>query len=337
MRRGLGIFLAACAVVTGTEWITFRYYDHLLGGAAVSAAAPARPAFSVRPVHGVLPAGGNPNLVAVTADGTQLAYVGQDAVLRVVDVATGRVTFTRALQAPADYVEWISGTNLFVGTVKDHAQTRDLELNTIDTSLQDFREVQTFSYLGKSSDFLHIAFSPFTNDIYVVIGNAVSTVVYHFDTNGALSEVPLGFPRVDAVGVAQTTGVMYFAVTTGSGPAVYAYQHGQSTLLVRGAVLLGVVGDAVYCGVLDAQGRVTEVLRFPAGAGKAQPAAKLPDPVPPAAVGVDDEGHVFVVAGTVCRDVTAHVSIPLPAYDRASIVGGALLLFRHGALIGVGA
>lgn len=261
-------------VITAVEVGLFAHYNQLL-----SVAKTATVAVSAPPVQQQKPntlANINPlqpNLVAISNDGQRLAYVTPSNKLLAVDVSTGKTLYSLQLQMKPVYLSWIRNDSLFIGTEVPDGNLQDLRLSTITLSTGQLRLIHVFVGYATDATFRNVTFSPYTNDVYILIASSVASVMYHYDTNGNLTHVHLGGRYVTHAAATSTSAIVYFQDFALGTPNVLMRDHlGNVIVLQRNAALLRVIGNTLYYGKLDSQGNVTQVVSYKAPAVLGNPA-----------------------------------------------------------------
>ena len=263
-------------VITAVEVGVFAHYNQLLSIAkntpVAAVSATAKPV-QEKPttLSGIHPL--QPNLMAVSSDGQRFAYVDQNDKLIAIDVATGKTLYSLQLLMKPAYLSWIRNDSLFIGTTVPDGNLQDLRLSTLTLSSGQLRLIHVFAGYAPSATFRNVTFSPYTNDVYVLIASQSASVMYHYDTNGNLNHVHLGGRFVTHAAATATTAIVYFQdFDLGTPNLLMLDTAGNITVLQRNAAVLRVIGNTLYFGKLDSQGNVTEVDRYIAPADLGNPA-----------------------------------------------------------------
>jgi len=253
--------LMLLGVITVIEAGVFSHYNHLLSAAAAetgitATAPPADTKPETLPNIHLL----SDNLIAVSDDGQRLVYVDKNLVLHTVDFATGKTLYTLQLRFQPIYLRWIRDDSLFIGTQAVNGSLIDLRLSTITLSSGKVRLIHVFSGFSTDATFRNVTFSPYTNDVYILIDGKSSSVMYHYDTNGNLNQVDVGGRVVTKAASTPTGNTVYFQDFAQNQPNFLMRDNaGTVTVLQRDAVLLRLIGTTAYYGKLDSQGNVTEI------------------------------------------------------------------------------
>jgi hypothetical protein len=322
-RRFIAALILACTLVTIGEWAIFSHYDALVSGREVQpSTAQPKPMETFKNIH-VL--NDNPKLVALSEHGQLLAYVDPQNTLRAVDTTNGKEVFSKALNHQATELDWIGDDSVFVGTQIDEGSSTTLVLNTINVSSGDVRTIHEFQGFSKSAKFQAITYSPYTNDVYVLISGDTNSVMYHFDTNGEMHQVALGGRYVTDAAVTQTTDTLFYQDKAEGTDNVLKDDKGTTQLLHRNSRILRVLNDTLFFSVLDSSGNVVRIDEEHDGVTSVF--LTLANPVPPDKVFVDDDGHVIVVSGNTYTDERTNKTTSLPQYNNLSIRDNAMIFF----------
>jgi hypothetical protein len=343
-------------LITAIEVGVFQHYDHLLVDASKTTASTALNATVQPTVLRNIQLLQN-NLAAVSDTGQSFAYVDPHEVLHVVDLQTGQEIYHLQLLYQPVYLSWIRDDSLFIGTTAPDGQLQDLRLSTISligggssanttgngssaqtagstgatanansaTSAADnaVRLLHVFTGYGTNATFKQIAFSPYTNDVYILIASSSASLVYHYGTNGNLENIDLGGRYVTDVGMTRTAGVMYFQDLSSGTPNVWLFSRiNGSSLVQRNAVIVRVLGNDLYYGSVDSSGNVTAVYKDVNG--KSSLVSSLTTPMPQQDVFVNDEGQVMTVSNGQETNVTT---------GQTNSLNGAQVVHREDALI----
>lgn len=263
-------------IITAVEVGVFAHYNQLLS--AAKSAPVAAVSTTAKPVEekptklsGIHPL--QPNLMAVSDDGQRFAYVDQNDKLIAIDVATGKTLYSLQLLMKPVYLSWIRNDSLFIGTSVPNGNLQDLRLSTLTLSSGQLRLIHVFSGFATDATFRNVTFSPYTNDVYILMASQSASVMYHYDTNGNLNNVNLGGRYVTRAQATSTSAIVYFQdFALGTPNLLMLDTKGTVTVLQRNAAVLRVVGNTLYYGKLDSQGNVTEVDSYVAPADLGNPA-----------------------------------------------------------------
>jgi hypothetical protein len=267
MGKKLGRKIAACIVVlTCAQLAVLGHYNNILNAPQTSAGEvktnPSAPK-TIDVDQKVADLSRQYSLVTLSDDNQFVAYMDSNQGLHVKNLASNQVVSQVQMKAPVVYLKWIRNDSLFIGEKFSVGGDHHLTLATVDIQTPEPRVIKSFTGMGATVTFKKIAFSPITNDVYVLIGSKNSSLLYYFDTNGTPSVLYLSGRLIQNVDVGQTNGVMFFQDYAEGTKNVLTYESHQVSLVQRNSVLLGVVGNDVYYGTLDSSGLVTEVYDYP--------------------------------------------------------------------------
>ncbi|GMA51068.1 hypothetical protein GCM10025857_24250 [Alicyclobacillus contaminans] len=265
----------------------------------------------------------NPALMAVSESTDKFAYVDENNTLHVIDLTTNQDVFTKALNHTAVAITWIGDDSIFVGTEEPAAGGKTLYLSTISVASGQIRLVHAYQGFSSSARFRAITYSPYTNDVYVLIAGNTNSLVYHFDTMSDMSQVSLGGRYVTDEAVTQTTNVLYVQDRANGVPNVLKYSKGTVELVHTNSCLYRVVNDALYFGVLDNQGNVIRIDKDENG--QLSVYYTLTAPTSPDKVFVNGDGHILVANGDSLLDEQTHKTIQLPQNSQLSVQANACL------------
>jgi len=298
----------AFAVITAGEFVVFNHYNSLFTTKAVQAerqsTSPSPTTSQLTGIH-VL----NSQVLAVSDDGTQLAYIDTNSVLHVFDVASHQEVYKLQLDYQPVFLTWIRNDYLFVGTEAQQGGLTDLRLSTIAIGSGTVRLINDFSGFAPTSTFKKVSFSPYTNDVYILIGGQTATILYHYDTNSNLNQIDLGGRYVSNVAVTATTNHLFFQDFALGTPNVLEYKNHQVNLIQRNTALLRVINDTMYYGALDSNGLVTTVFKYENGTSSQVTA--LSTAIDPKAVFINQAGQVIVLTAQSFKNLATHKSTPI--------------------------
>jgi hypothetical protein len=326
-----GIILGLITVV---EFGVYAHYNELFtanGQTAGSASGAQQTTLDTSKVTGVqLEAH---NLICVSPEGTQVGWIDPNNKLHVVDTSTGSEIYSLQLNYKPVYLTFIASDNLFIGTEADNGATKDIRLSTINTDGEQPRLIKEFAGYSADSTLEKIAFSPYTNDVYILIGNANASVVYHFDTNGNMNPVDLGGRILYDIAVTSTTDKVFIQDFASGTKNVLAFNPSTGTNLIQlKAALLGIVQNTMYYGTMDDNGNITAVYTYK-NSGPGQSLMTLPQPINPQNVYVSSSGQVIVMTPGGYQNLSTHKTTKVQATDKVLNVGNALcILSNNGTL-----
>lgn len=249
-------------VVTAAQLFAFHHYNAILAKPVTTAT-----------VQDVKPSGPDPKQVSALYDALKLqyplcslsqndelvAYVDTQNVLHMEELVSHKSLSTTNNTYPIDYIVWIGNDSLLVGEKEPGGS---LLLKRVDANTGAEQSIYTFAGLLSTDDIQKIAFSTETNDTYVLVGNTVNTVLYHFDTNDNITNVDVGNRFLKNIAVTQTGDTLYFEdFAAGTFNIGELPLNGQISIIDRNRALIGVVGNSAYTGTLNSAGLVTAVYK----------------------------------------------------------------------------
>ncbi|MFB5191675.1 hypothetical protein [Alicyclobacillus fastidiosus] len=229
--------------------------------------------------------------VTVSPDDQYATYVDSANVLHIYDLETQQEVSAAKNTYPVQYISWISDQDVFVG---ERVQPGNLELKTVGVDDGSQVIVQDFAQLAPDAAFAKIAFSQYTNDVYILINTSTTSVIYHIDTMKHVDEVPIGGRYIKNIAVSDTQNRLYFEDRlNGSYNVLYFDNDYVAHRVQLNAALISVVGNTVYYGDINSNGDVTSVYSEPPS-GKSTLIKTLQTPTPASNIDVTDDGQVRV-------------------------------------------
>lgn len=254
-------------VVSPLQWWLFSHYNGILKEPQTSASAEARTKVTPKALldanQEMTSLSKQYAAVALSDDEKTIAYVDSSQNVHLKSLVNGQDTTLVQMKAPVVYLKWIRNDSVFVGEKFSVSGVPHLTLATVDVQTKDPRVIKTFSGLSSTTTFEKIAFSHFTNNVYVLLGSKFSSLLYHFDTNGTPTVLSMDGRLVQNVDVGQTNGDLFFQDFAEGTKNVLLYENNTPHLIQRNCVILGVVDNDLYYGALDSNGFVDEVFVYP--------------------------------------------------------------------------
>lgn len=315
------------ALITAGEFVVFGHYNSLFNTKAVQAEQTVVTMRNAPPhltgIHLM-----NDRVAAVSSDGSSFAYIDPNNVLHVLDTSSHQEIYKLQLGYQPIFIKWITGTYLFIGTEDTSGGLVNLRLSTIEIGTGTVRLINNFSGYLQGSTFKKVTFSPYTNDVYILIGGPTATVLYHYGTNSSggstdLSNVDLGGRFVSNLSVTSTTNNLYFQDLSQGTPNLLVYANHQVSLIQRNSVLLRVVNDTMYYGTLNSNGMVTTVYKYEKGT--ASKLLDLPNPTDPKNVFVNNQGQVITIGTNSFVNLSTHKTTQVGSTDTLIKKNNALL------------
>lgn len=322
-----GIILGLITVV---EFGVYAHYNALFtanGQTAGSASGTQQTTVDTTKVTGVqLEAD---NLICVSPEGTQVGWIDPNNKLHIVDTSTGKEIYSLQLNYKPVYLAFIRDDNLFIGTEVDNGATKDIRLSTIYTDGEQPRLINDFAGYSADSTLEKIAFSPYTNDTYILIGNTNASVVYHYDTNGNMNPLNVGGRVLYNIAVTTTTAKVFVQDFASGTKNVLAINPNTGTTLIQlKAALLGTVQNTMYYGTMDDSGNVTAVYTYK-NSGPGQSLMTLPQPTSPQNIYISNSGQVIVMTPDSYQNLSTHKTTKVQATDKLLNVGNALCILSN--------
>lgn len=299
MRR----FIIVLLIITCIEIGIYGYYNKLFSG--------------LQTTHSVLVQTNTPvdnfkelvkekvKMIAISDSQQYIAYVTENNQLNVVNLKTGQQVYSTTDNNPMLYLKWIRDDRLFVGLKTD---SNELTLRTFQIGDQQERTIKTWTGVTSTSTFQGITYSPYTNDVYVLIGNANITKMYHFDTNGNTSNVPLMVNSAENPMMFSTENDLFYEDNNNN---IYEMQNNNGTGIFRSNdKLLTVYNDTLYYGKLDSNGNVYEVCSYNNGQFKV--IHNLSQAVNPSDILVKQDGSLIIISGNHYTDTHTNKTYNIP-------------------------
>ena len=297
MGRKIGRKIALYVVVlTAVQLYTFHHYNSILTGSINIKSAGQTEAWTPQKVNTQKEINSlqkQYSTSAVSDDQTSIAYVDAQNVLHIRDLVNNKELSSVKLDYTVQYLQWIRNDMVFVG---EQEAPGVLSLRTVDANTGTLRTIKTFSGLNSSDAFKKITYSALTNDTYILIGSNYSSIVYHFDTNGNMSEVYLGGRFIKNIAVTQTGNQLYFEDYASGSFNVLCRTQGVVQLIKLNSALVDVVGNTLYYGSIDSNGLVTAVYKWENGVSTL--VSTLQTPTMASQIDVTSDGKVQVKASS---------------------------------------
>ena len=276
-------FLALAALCTACESLFFYHLNHLLVSQQTASQREIQAALHRRAQLELLQLKREYAGVTVSPNGEYATYVTSDSsgwdTVHVVQLDTGTQVSEATDLYPVQYVDWLGNAEVFVG---EERSPGNLELNTfyVSNGLQadeTAASVPVFSNLSPDARIVKVTYSTETNDIFVLIEAGGSSEVYHVGTMETIQPVTVPPGYIKNIAMTETGDNLYLEINQGGQwNVVRLYQTPQTSsytpefqmdwqLVKSNAALLGVVGNTLYYGTVNAGGLVTAVYRQTSG------------------------------------------------------------------------
>jgi hypothetical protein len=310
-------FLRIIIIITILEAGVYGYYNHMLNSNnAMATTAPAK-AKEVKEVKKVKPnsytqlANEKVKLISISENQKFVASVDQNNKLQITDLDSNQEVYSSTEKSDIVYLKFIRSDSLFIGI---KTENKDLVLKTIQIGANRERTIKTFTDVSPTSTFKSITYSPFTNDVYILIGNDVNTKMYHFDTNGQMTALPSQFSYIENPMMLASKNVLFFEDKHNN---IWMSQDNKSLKkIAENATLLAVNDDTIYYGSLDQDGKVVSIHEYKNG--EKQDIYQLPTPVLGSRILINKDGNVFYEKNYTFYDTNLNKSYPIPK-DASSV------------------
>ncbi|EPZ43057.1 hypothetical protein [Alicyclobacillus acidoterrestris] len=299
MARKIAIkLLCFAAVVTLGQLAVFYHYNHLFSAADQSVQSilsnHTKPeSLSQTEQKEVAKLRSQYKFVTVSPDDQYATYIDKKNILHLYDLQQKRDISAAENPYTVQYVSWISDESVFVG---EQVRPGNLELKTVNVDDGTQVIVEDFAELSPDAAFAKIAFSHYTNDVYILINTSTSSTIYHIDTMKHVDEVPIGGRYIKNIAVSDTENRLYFEDRlNGSYNVLYFDNNYVAHRVQLNAALISVVGNTVYYGDVNKDGYVTSVYSEDPD-GTSHLIKTLATPTPASKLDVTDDGQVRVDA-----------------------------------------
>lgn len=244
------------------------------------------------------------DLFAISDDGSMLAYVDKQNTLHLIAMnSAGQVSSSQGISQSyahkITFIKWIRNDEVIVAS----EGSGNIYISTLNALGGQMNVIKDFTDIIPGVTVKNITFSPYTNDVYILMGNQNSYGIYHYDVNDVLTQVSLSNAYVSNIESTITTGDLYFQDVENGVPNVWIDQNFNPILIAKDAVLINVQNNTLYYGLVNAQGNVEEVERYQAGSSSLF--ERLSNPLPAHDLLVNQEGdlveitnaHTYVISG----------------------------------------
>ncbi|MDP9727703.1 hypothetical protein [Alicyclobacillus tolerans] len=237
-------------------------------------------------------------LVLTSPNRNYVAYVNSNGTLKIKNLSTEKLLYSKTFSNPITFLRWIRNDEVFVGENDGNGQ---LVLKTANLLTGSTRLIQTFAGLSPNAQFLKITDSPYTNDMYILIADSSSSVVYHYDTDGNMFQTHFGGLDIRNISVSETGDILYFEDYAGGTFNVgYLTQsphlnHWSVHLIQQNAGLIGCVGNTFYYAAINQQGLATAVYKFDLQTGQSTLVENLQTPTIARYIDITSTGKLRVL------------------------------------------
>ncbi|WP_066367647.1 hypothetical protein [Neobacillus fumarioli] len=285
-------FLICILLITGIETGVYWHYDSLLKNPNEVVHAGTSKPVSASIDHkqsdkGVILAAKDPVSQIKISENHQLAaYVNDQNELHIVKLSDQSELYSTTDTHEIVYLKWIRNDSLFIGLKGKNS----LILKTFQIGSQQERTIETFNGVSSTSTFKSIAYSPYTNDVYILIGNQTRTKMYHINTNGHMSVMPLDHSYIDKPMMLSTKNELFYQDANYN---IWVVADGETKKFKNNAIPLAVYDDSFYYGILNDEGRVASVYKY--DKGNKEKVEDLSTPVHAKNIVVKSDGTILVL------------------------------------------
>ncbi|QQE77823.1 hypothetical protein [Alicyclobacillus sp. SO9] len=260
------------------------------------------------------------HLYALSPDHSNFAYITAKNTFLVTDTQSGKVLVNKPLSYKPDFIKWIDNSQLIVGTENpDQNGLKNIRFNTFDVNSKTFRLIHVFKQYKQNASLENVAFSPYTNDVYVLLGGSNKSLEYHFNTNNTMFPYPLSGRLVRNLMVSQTSDQLYYQDVANGQPNVWVYDFHTSAshLISRDAKLLHINNNTLTYAQLNQSGSATVLKTVSSWKNGSKTLLKLSSPIPFSQLFMY-KNQVYRVGSTKMTNLKTKKTITLP--DNQSIV-----------------
>ncbi|GMA58281.1 hypothetical protein GCM10025858_27840 [Alicyclobacillus sacchari] len=254
-------------------------------------------------------------MVAGSPSGNVLAVLGADGRLQVAAAQSGVVIDRVQAHAPIIHVTWISDRLLFFVTA-------DNVLYTDDVLNQRVRAIaQLDAPAGES--LREIAFSAYTNDVFVIYAGDGGNTVFQFDTNEHMYERSIANLAIRRAYDSTTALTLYLSDASNR---LYQWRSGALQQIATHVAIIANRGNTVYGASLNQAGQAISVKAY--NGERWHTIGTLRQPVRPADIVIDHTGRIYVVHRDALIDPAKGLTWLAPPGARLMLAGHDILLVR---------
>ena len=264
--------------------------------------------------------------LAMTESRATVAYVDNKKNLVIRDMKTNKVMDTKKEEHNIIYLKWIRNDTLFFATENAVDGSKEIAIHTYTLSNQAERVIKNFTQISKTSTVKKIAFSEFTNDVYILIGNENVSRVYHFDTNGNMSSVETQGKYIVDIAVTNTDNTLYMEVYENNAHAIYQLKNETYYLqkVESDSRLIDVLEDVLYLGVEDQNQNIVEMYTYENEGLKNE--LRLDAPTAKENLFIDSSGEIHTVSPKGIYNETKRKLTSLPTDGTPAVFGSAVVI-----------
>jgi hypothetical protein len=290
-------FLICILLITGIETGVYWHYDNLLKNpseAGSGTTVKTTKTVTARYVDNnqtakniILAANDSVNQIAVSENHDLAAYVNNQNELHIVNLTDRSELYSTHENDEIVYLKWIRNDSVFIGL---KGQDNSLTLKTFQVGSQQERTIETFNGVSSTSTFKSIVYSPYTNDVYILIGNKIRTKMYHINTNGHMYAMDLNHSFIQRPMMLSTKNELFYQDANDN---IWAWEDGHTRKFKNNAVPLAVYEDRFYYGTLNDEGKVSSIYVY--DQGNKQKVEDLSTPVHASSIVVKTDGSILIV------------------------------------------
>lgn len=311
-------FLICILLITGIETGVYWHYDSLLKSPVETASAKTSKPVSAQNVDNsqtdnniILAANDSVNQIAISENHQLAAYVDNQNDLHIVNLTDKSVLYSTPESDQIVYLKWIRDDSVFIGL---KGQDNSLTLKTFQVGSQQDRTIETFDGVTSTSTFKSIVYSPYTNDVYILIGNKTITRMYHINTNGHMYAMDLNHSFIQKPMMLATKNELFYQDVYDN---IWVWDNGSTTEFKSNAVPLAAYDDSFYYGILNDQGRVASIYVY--SQGNRQKVEDLSTPVHSNNIVVNSDGSIMILQQNSYYNSKTDKTIPLSSDIQAYV------------------
>lgn len=267
--------------------------------------------------------------LATTEDHSYLAYTDLKNQLFIHDLNKNTKIDTKKESEKIIYLKWIRNDTLFFATEKVGSGSKEIAIHTYTISNKAERIIKNFTQISSTSGVKKIAFSEFTNDVYILIGNSTISRIYHFDTNGNMSSVESQGKYITDIEVTNTDNTLFMEELKNGEYTLYKRSNQTYYLepMESNVKMLGVIENTLYMGVVNESGQVKAVKRYQNGG--AQDFITLKNPTDKEQIYLSQQGEVFTVDSVSVLNENKGSTQSFPTTGSVKVFGDAVLIQKE--------
>lgn len=219
--------------------------------------------------------------------------------IRVFDFRTGRPVANLRFSSGVSAASWVSDRLLLILTGGDVLETYDV-WNHVLRYIASLHPPPGMACRA-------LAFSGYTNDLYVIFSGPWGNEAYYFDTNEHMYTEVIGSLPIRQAYYGATDLTLY---VVDAEHRLWTYRGGTLRLVGSGVALIRGAGNSVYCAALNPAGDAVAIRAFDGSGWKA--ICRLPSPVPVSSLVIDHDGHPYVVTPRWLEDGVGRAVVRAP-------------------------